>query len=864
MSGDNAGDAEQALDVARKRHEQGDDAGALKMAEKSLRIFATDAAQKLADHIRKFGEGSEMAAAARRVMDAADLYEVLQLERTCPAEDVKKAYHRMSKAIHPDKNKSRLSEEAFKRLGEAHNTLGDPVKRQQYDLKLPLPQQQRGRSRGASGARAEHQPPPQPPPPPPPRAPEPSAHGRFPSGEEHLQNEVQRLRRENDVLRNGASAKEHNLTVQVQTLTEQQRQLKREHTQTIKRLRAEHEEAIAKRGRTEAMLRQSVQKEKTAAQDLVGARDMARQVAADLHAQMKQNEARHAQELEALRAALRQTTGGTLPQLDPLPPAAVGDAAASSSSAASLDGWALNGRSARRSPGASPRRSSGGAASMHDDSGEAAQAGQQPPLAHKKKRGRGVGGEAAAGGDGGDDGNGAAADSTQEDDAGQRRKGPRRGTDAASSSAEAHEPPTHSTPSSRLSSQAAGSADEEGSQAGAPPIPANASVLGMDETMDDAAAAPSAAAGARAASSSSSADSTRPELVLTPLTPGGRGDGRHEVRLALHVIGQIALGRHSREHPNPWGVRDPRVSRTHVHLRAGPPEAPTVTAMGANPVLVISAKTGQHTTLKKGQSAPLDDGDQVHLVVEETIAPSGRSSEWGGNPCAYRVDIVSITAEQSQAKAAEADQRKQAETFAASAFARGAGAVHAQVDLNLEQGAGGGAAGGSGAAAGSSGGGGGAGGSGAGGAGGGGDGEQTTRVAATAVPLPAGMHPPPTYRPAAAASAAAAAAVAASAAASAAGSAGAATPSCRAPSPWLEAGSGPDSASPPQPGSGGGGAERRPLSSAEAAGQRSQHGGSGASPHKPAEAGGGASGPAPSENEPPSTAGVADNPITLE
>ena len=54
------------------------------------------------------------------------------------------------------------------------------------------------------------------------------------------------------------------------------------------------------------------------------------------------------------------------------------------------------------------------------------------------------------------------------------------------------------------------------------------------------------------------------EVVLVPLTPGGVEDGRTEVRLPLHVTTQISLGRHSREHPNPWGIRDPRVSRCHV------------------------------------------------------------------------------------------------------------------------------------------------------------------------------------------------------------------------------------------------------------------------------------------------------------
>lgn len=79
-----------------------------------------------------------MMAAARRVLHAIDLYEVLQLPRTCPNEHVKRAYRRLSRQIHPDKNKSPSAEGAFKRLGEAHSTLGDAFKRQVYDLKLRI------------------------------------------------------------------------------------------------------------------------------------------------------------------------------------------------------------------------------------------------------------------------------------------------------------------------------------------------------------------------------------------------------------------------------------------------------------------------------------------------------------------------------------------------------------------------------------------------------------------------------------------------------------------------------------------------------------------------------------------------------
>ena len=47
-----AEDAAEALKLARKKQAAGDDAGAMKMAQKSLRIYASDEAQKLVDHIR--------------------------------------------------------------------------------------------------------------------------------------------------------------------------------------------------------------------------------------------------------------------------------------------------------------------------------------------------------------------------------------------------------------------------------------------------------------------------------------------------------------------------------------------------------------------------------------------------------------------------------------------------------------------------------------------------------------------------------------------------------------------------------------------------------------------------------------------
>ena len=66
-------------------------------------------------------------------MDCKDYYKTLGVSRSASADEIKKAYRRLAREFHPDKNKAKNAEEKFKEANEANEVLSDPEKRKAYD-----------------------------------------------------------------------------------------------------------------------------------------------------------------------------------------------------------------------------------------------------------------------------------------------------------------------------------------------------------------------------------------------------------------------------------------------------------------------------------------------------------------------------------------------------------------------------------------------------------------------------------------------------------------------------------------------------------------------------------------------------------
>jgi curved DNA-binding protein len=67
-------------------------------------------------------------------MEFIDYYSILGVDKKASAEDIKKAYRKLARKLHPDLNPTdKDAHQKFQQINEAHEVLSDPQKRKKYD-----------------------------------------------------------------------------------------------------------------------------------------------------------------------------------------------------------------------------------------------------------------------------------------------------------------------------------------------------------------------------------------------------------------------------------------------------------------------------------------------------------------------------------------------------------------------------------------------------------------------------------------------------------------------------------------------------------------------------------------------------------
>src|SRR5882762_9061807 len=67
-------------------------------------------------------------------MDFVDYYKTLGVSKNASADDIKKAYRKLARKLHPDLNPNdKDAHKKFQQINEANEVLSDPEKRKKYD-----------------------------------------------------------------------------------------------------------------------------------------------------------------------------------------------------------------------------------------------------------------------------------------------------------------------------------------------------------------------------------------------------------------------------------------------------------------------------------------------------------------------------------------------------------------------------------------------------------------------------------------------------------------------------------------------------------------------------------------------------------
>lgn len=69
----------------------------------------------------------------KNILNKKDYYDILGLNKDASEDDIRRSYKKLAIKFHPDKNKSNLASEAFKKVSHSFTVLSNKEKKANYD-----------------------------------------------------------------------------------------------------------------------------------------------------------------------------------------------------------------------------------------------------------------------------------------------------------------------------------------------------------------------------------------------------------------------------------------------------------------------------------------------------------------------------------------------------------------------------------------------------------------------------------------------------------------------------------------------------------------------------------------------------------
>lgn len=120
----NSGDFQKAIDLLQRAQNLHPDPNTEKLLQK---------ARKSLTHTKTPAFNSEDEQVIKKIMQKSNFYEILEVDKSASQEQIKKAYQKLARKVHPDKNQAPAATQAFTRLQKAYECLTDENRKAHYD-----------------------------------------------------------------------------------------------------------------------------------------------------------------------------------------------------------------------------------------------------------------------------------------------------------------------------------------------------------------------------------------------------------------------------------------------------------------------------------------------------------------------------------------------------------------------------------------------------------------------------------------------------------------------------------------------------------------------------------------------------------